>query len=83
MIIITIEHHHLGGSTMTHNYLDSLYVEYRQSITKFYQAQANFENAAPEYIDSAIAELNAAEAKMDALLREFKRAKAELTGVAV
>lgn len=52
---------------------NGLWREYNIARSRFYRAQENFDNAAPEYIDAAIAELNAAEKHMDALLREIKQ----------
>lgn len=56
-----------------------LHAEYHLARMKYYQALHNFDNANPEYVDAAIAELKAAETKMDAILRELKQEK----GVAI
>jgi hypothetical protein len=54
---------------------DEIWKEYNQARTRYYQAQHSFDNAEPEFIDAAIAELNAAEKHMDSLLRKIKGEK--------
>lgn len=52
--------------------------DYNKARTEFYQAEANFNAAEADFVDVAIAQLHAAEAKMDALLRQLKRARGEM-----
>lgn len=47
--------------------------EWNAARMAFYQAQEDFNRAAPEYIDQAIFALNAAERRMDNALREYKK----------
>jgi hypothetical protein len=58
--------------------LAQLYREWNLARTAFYQAHQNFEHATGEYIDVAVLELELAEKKMDAILKEIRRRKGEL-----
>lgn len=46
--------------------------EYRQALQDLRQAQQNFQNAAPEFIDSAIRDLAEAENKVSAIMNQIR-----------
>jgi hypothetical protein len=52
-----------------------------QARKEFHAALEAFENAAPEYVDAAIHQMNAAAAKLDSLIREFKASGNETAAV--
>ena len=52
-----------------------------QARKKFHAALDAFDNAAPEYVDAAIHGVNAAAAKLDSLIREFKATGDETAAV--
>lgn len=47
--------------------------EYQAAIEELKKAYNNFDNAAPEYIDVALLQIDAAKTKVDNILREMKR----------
>ena len=54
------------------NMIDTLTLEIRQCREQLKQDWSNFDNASPEYIDCAIANLKATEQRYKALCRELK-----------
>ena len=61
--------------------LEAAYREWNEARTAFYQAQRNFDNADPAYIDIAVQDLKIAEERMDTALRKLKMLQG--SGVAV
>lgn len=57
---------------MDMNMIDTLTLEIRQCREQLKQDWSNFDNASPEYIDCAIANLKATEQRYKALCRELK-----------
>lgn len=54
--------------------------EYDEALGAYEVAQNHFENAAPDYIETAIFELAAAEKRIEAALRMLKRERNHVEG---
>ena len=59
----------------------SLREQILQARKEFHDALDAFNNATPEYVDAAIYAMNAAAAKLDSLIREFKASEDETAAV--
>ena len=59
----------------------SLREQILQARKEFHDALDAFNNATPEYVDAAIHTMNAAAAKLDSLIKEFKASEDEQPAV--